>query len=381
VVLQNVSFVANKPGPPPSPPLEPSAQIALKVIGWVVGVPWAAAATYVAFMNAGFLAGAAATWPGLAAGIFGGIISALGLSILLVAGGATWQSLRPVSIMAFSLFGLCLWLALSSAGGFSYFTSHPLPVHEKPDPRFDAEPRHPATVDRAVRDWRSQEREYRGSGGWTVVTNGDEIEARTQGCRAFHYAWERGQCDEFAYLQAERKKSAKLYGEPASEDSAGMAAIFSPGALSFGRHFSAWYSHYIFVAWAAVGGAILFGCAYVLTMGPVPAVPVAAPPSSPPAKTETERAFENWAGEYLLPDSSVDTPTELLRIAYRLKCLSAGWPEYNAEPFSRKLASWTKENLKTFERETKRGPAYVGIGLIDDDITRQARRSYENGAA
>jgi hypothetical protein len=377
VAEQLVQFYADKPAPAPKPDTS-GPQIALKVLAWLVGVPWAVAATYVAFMNAGFLAGAAATWPGLAAGIFGGIISALGLSILLVAGGATWKALRPVSIMAFGLFGLCLWLALQAAGGFSYFTSHPLPIHEKPDPRFDHEPRHPATVARAVRDWRSLEREYRGNGGWIIVTNGNEILKRTNDCSAFHYPWEHSQCDEFLYLQAEQKKSAKFYGEPTSEGETGMAAIFSPGAISFGRHFSAWYSHYIFVAWAAVGGAILFGCAYVLTM-PIPAAPTSTP--APAAKSETERAFEAFCAEALVKDSGVDTPTALIFLAYRLTCLAKNWPDYAEDAFNRKLAAWARDKFKTVERvNAKKVPLYIGITLADSEITQQARRSYENGA-
>ena len=89
-----------------------------------------------------------------------------------------------------------------------------------------------------------------------IITNGNEILTRTKDCSAFHYSWEHSQCEQLLYLQAEQKKASKYYGEDASEGTS-MAAIFSPGALSFGRHFSAWYSHYIFVAWAAVGGAIL----------------------------------------------------------------------------------------------------------------------------
>jgi hypothetical protein len=98
-------------------------------------------------------------------------------------------------------------------------------------------------------------------------------------------------------------------------------------------------------------------------------------------KTETERAFEAWAAEYLIRDSAVDTPTELLRIAYRLACMAKGWPEYNAEAFGRKLASWAREKLKTFEREgAKKMPAYIGLALKDDAITQEARRSFEGGA-
>jgi hypothetical protein len=112
--------------------------------------------------------------------------------------------------------------------------------------------------------------------------------------------------------------------------------------------------------------------------------PVSAPIATPvvPSKTQTESAFEAWASEYLIRDQNSDTPTELLRLAYRLACLGKGWPEYNGDAFSRKLASWTRERLKTFERDNaKKVPVYVGLTLKDDAITQEARRSFENGGA
>jgi hypothetical protein len=112
-------------------------------------------------------------------------------------------------------------------------------------------------------------------------------------------------------------------------------------------------------------------------MAPVSPVAPVAPVNG---KTDTERAFEAWAAEYLIRDANTDTPTELLRIVYRLACMSKGWPEYNGDAFSRKLASWTRERLKTFERENaKKVPVYVGLTLKDDAITQEARRSFENG--
>jgi hypothetical protein len=111
---------------------------------------------------------------------------------------------------------------------------------------------------------------------------------------------------------------------------------------------------------------------------------MAAPsvPNIPPiaTQTETEGAFEAWALEYIKRDSNTDTPTELFRIAYRLVCMSKGWPEYNADAFSRKLTSWARDKLRTFEREnTRKVRVYIGLTLKDDPITQEARRSFENG--
>ena len=337
------------------------------------------AAIGVAAMNSAFLAGSSSMqlqWP---SAIVVGIIAALGLCILLVAGGITWKSLPPVSIMAFGLFGLCLWLALQAAGGFSYFTSRPLPIHENPL-RFDNEPRHIEAIDRDISRFLSQEREYRGERGGWVVTNGAEILSRTDQCAAFHHIWEHSQCEQFRYLQTERKKAAKLYGETTAGDGLSMGAVFSPGALSFGRYFSAWYIHFALVAFTALCLPILFGCGYALMGGTVPASTPTGGALIAAQKSRTEQAFEAWAAENIVRDSNTDTPTELLRLAYRLSCLAKGWPEYNGEAFGRKMASWAKDELKTFERDSsKKIPAYVGITLAESEITKQARRSYENG--
>jgi hypothetical protein len=99
------------------------------------------------------------------------------------------------------------------------------------------------------------------------------------------------------------------------------------------------------------------------------------------AKSQTEQAFEAWASEMLVKDTATDTPTGLLFLAYRLACLAKGWPEYNSEAFGRKLASWARDKFKTVEREgAKKVPVFVGIALVENDITTQARRSYENTA-
>lgn len=106
-----------------------------------------------------------------------------------------------------------------------------------------------------------------------------------------------------------------------------------------------------------------------------------ARPPSPSSKTETERAFEAWATDYLVRDPHTDTPTELLSLAYHLSCLAEDRPAYNEEAFGRKLASWAREKLKTFERlNAKKAPVYVGLTLKDGAITQEARRSFENGA-
>jgi len=69
-------------------------------------------------------------------------------------------------------------------------------------------------------------------------------------------------------------------------------------------------------------------------------------------------------------------------VAVAASGVGKAWPEYNAEAFGRKLASWTREKLKTFERENaKKVPVYVGLSLRSDPITQEARRSFENGAA
>ena len=183
---QLVQFYADKPAPPPATPLAPGVHTALNVLRWFFGLMLIPAAIGVAAMNSAFLAGSSSMqlqWP---SAIVVGIIAALGLCILLVAGGITWKSLPPVSIMAFGLFGLCLWLALQAAGGFSYFTSRPLPIHENPL-RFDNEPRHIEAIDRDISRFLSQEREYRGERGGWVVTNGAEILSRTDQCAAFHH--------------------------------------------------------------------------------------------------------------------------------------------------------------------------------------------------
>jgi len=99
-------------------------------------------------------------------------------------------------------------------------------------------------------------------------------------------------------------------------------------------------------------------------------------------KTETERAFEAWAAGNLMKDTSVDEPAALLFLAYRLSCLAKNWPEYNSEAFGRKLTAWARDKFKTVERENaKKVPVFVGVTLVDDEITRQARRSFEGGAA
>jgi hypothetical protein len=379
MVQQVVSFVADKPAPA-AQPASSGPELALSLFKWTLGAMLLPSAGYVALTEIGFLAGPSELmgWPGA---VIVGIASTVGLVVLLVTAGITWDALRPVSIASVVLFALCALLALESAGGFAYVASHPLPAHEKPDPRFDAEPRHPATVERAIMEWRSLEREYRGKNGWIVVTDGAEILARTNGCTAFHYAWEHSQCEEFLYLQAERKKSAKVYGETTSEELTGMAAIFSPGALSFGRHYASWHIHLAAVLFAALCLPILFGVSYALTMGPVPVAPAAA--AAPVVKSPTEHAFEAFCEEYVTKDSSTVTPSPLLYLAYRLKCAKETWPQYPDDAaFGRKMRAWALARHKSVEIDSGKGRmVYTGIGLKDDDLTRQARQALESGAS
>ena len=366
---QVVSFVANA-GPPPS-----GNRVALKVLAWVLGGPSAAAVAYVAFMNAGFLAGSAASPLGQIAGVIAGIAAALGLSLLLVAIGITRKDMPPVAIMASVLFLLCLWLSLSAAGGFAFFTSQRMPAGHMQE--YDGDPRQMTAIEREIERFRLAPREYHVGGHWWIAT-GDEILSKTRKCSAPRLPWESTQCWEWAYLQRERAERMRLDG---ASQGGGFdpTEMFSREALTFGRYYSAGLTHLLIVAFASIGGAIVFGCAYVL-MTP-PAISAAAPLVPVNGKTPTEQAFETWAGEYVVKDTGADTPSALLYLCYQLVCAQKGWPEYaDADAFGRKLKPWAQAKHQSVETEKSNGRmVYVGVNLKPDAISEQARRSLENG--
>jgi hypothetical protein len=298
----------------------------------------APAAVGVAWMNSAFLAGASATrlqWP---SALMVGAITTVGLVVLLVAAGMTWERLRPVSYMALSLFGACLWLALQAAGGFSYFTSR------APSP--EARSLHGRSIN--------------------II--------RSDLATAFHRCEETGipyHCEWRARLARELAEARRELYSPADAASGMMAATFSPGAITYGRYFSSWYIHYALVAFATLCLPILSGCAYVLTQPKASASKPAAPLQ---AKGDTEAAAEQFFNEYLIRDASADTPTEQIRLAYRLSCASRALPTYRAEEFNLRLAAWLRAKFKAVERENAKGvPVYVGVSLIDDAIGQEGK--------
>jgi hypothetical protein len=295
-MAEQVSFIANV-----DKPAIPGSRTALKVIAWLLGLPAAGAAAYVAFMNVGFLAGGAATPLGQAAGTVGGIVAAAGLSMLIVAIGICWKDMRPVALMAAGLFGLCLVIALSAMGSFTWVSSQPMRAVEKAAPQFDREPRRLATIDRDISDFRGRERKYYVEPGRFVYVDGDTILAKTSQCTSFKYAWERGACERWDDLQAEKAASEKIDGGGRGSRSdnitvPGSGVIITAQAQRFGHYMSAWWSHLIIVAFASVGLAIVFGCAHELTK--VPPLPVAAPPASGPGPkdqmTVMKEGFDAW---------------------------------------------------------------------------------------
>ena len=294
-------------------PVIPGSRTALKIIAWLLGLPAAAAAVYVAFMNVGFLAGGAATPLGQAAGTVGGIVSAAGLSMLLVAIGICWKDMRPVALMASGLFGLCLVIALSAMGSFTWVSSQPMRAVEKQSPRFDREPRRLATVESAIHDFLSEPREYEGNGTWIIVAPGREILERTSGCKAFHFAWERHACERWLDLQAERLAREKVDGKGGKQDDMtvpGSGVILTAQAIRVGNYLSAWWSHLIIVAFASVGLAIVFGCAHELTK--VPGIPVVAPPASSVPDNLIQSTFNAWADQCLQPAAGAEVSADLL---------------------------------------------------------------------
>lgn len=337
--LQTVSFVADKPSPPPPPPMPPGVEIALRALKWFFLAMLVPAAAGVLWMNSAFLAGASATrlqWP---SAVLVGLITTVGLIVLLVAAGMTWTRLRPVSIMALALFGACLWLALQSAGGFSYFTSRP----PRPEPRsLRSRPINEIRADLANAHNMCEETGDPYHCGWRPVLSRELVEARRE-------------------LES-----------PAETVSGGMmSATFSPSALAYGRYFSSWYIHYAFVAFAALCLPILSGCAYVLTQ---PEATASKPATPLQAKGDTEAAFERWANEYLIRDADKDTPSTEILLAYRISCASRGVPAYRTEEFNLKLAAWLRDKFKSVERENAKGiPVYVGVALIDDAISQEGK--------
>lgn len=372
-----VSFVANTTPAPPS-----GARTALKALAWALGVPTALAVLCVAFWDAGFLSGMMPSPLGQGAGIVGGILAAFGLATLLVAGGITYRELPIVSVMAFVLFAVCFWISLSAACGFAFVSTQPLRAIAQAVQQFAAEPRQRTAIERAIQRFRIEPREYWGGDRWYHAT-GDQILSNTGRCQNRRFVWESTQCEEWDYLQRERTERQRIDGAGSSAASGFDPAEFmSPGMINFNRYYSSGLAHLVIVLFAMAGGAIVSGCAYVLTMPPVGMAPV-APPQIGPLKTPTEQAFENFASEYILKDASIDSPSALLYLCYQLKCAKEGWPQYDGpDAFGRKLKPWVLAKHNSVETEKTKGRmVYTGVNLKSDSISDQARRTLENGAA
>ena len=370
-----VSFVANT-----APAALPTSRTALKVLAWVLGIPTVLAVICVAFWDAGFLSGMMPSPLGQVAGVVGGILAALGLAMLLVAGGITRKDLPIVAVMAFGLFAVCLWISFSAAGGFAFISTQPLHAVAKLVPQFANEPRQLAAVDRAIQRFRVEPRKYWVGNHWYLAT-GDEILSNTGRCQSRRMAWESTQCEEWDYLQREKAERLRIDGTGVDVGSGFDPAEFmSPGMINFNRYYSSGLAHLVIVLFAMAGGAIVSGCAYVLTMPPVGMVPV-APPQIGPLKTPTEQAFENFASEYILKDASIDSPSALLYLCYQLKCAKEGWPQYDGpDAFGRKLKPWVLAKHNSVETEKTKGRmVYTGVNLKSDSISDQARRTLENG--
>ena len=355
-------------------PVIPGSRTALKIIAWLLGLPAAAAAVYVAFMNVGFLAGGAATPLGQAAGTVGGIVSAAGLSMLLVAIGICWKDMRPVALMASGLFGLCLVIALSAMGSFTWVSSQPMRAVEKQSPRFDREPRRLATVESDIHDFLSEPREYDGNGTWIIVAPGREILERTSGCKAFHFAWERHACERWLDLQAEKSASDRAGSKGGKQDDVtvpGSGVILTAQAIRVGNYLSAWWSHLIIIAFASVGLAIVFGCAYVLTMPP--GIPVVAPPASSVPDNLIQSTFNAWAEQCLQPAAGVTVSADLL---YRHHRAFADWTKGRAHAGVETFGAAMSEPLRKMgavrtEIGKNRDTAYQGIEIRGDGVSGQ----------
>jgi hypothetical protein len=366
-----VTFVSNT-----DKPVIPGSRTALKVIVWLLGLPAAGAAAYVAFMNVGFLAGGAATPLGQAAGTVGGIVAAAGLSMLIVAIGICWKDMRPVALMAAGLFGLCLVIALSAMGSFTWVSSQPMRAIEKPAPRFDREPRRLTTIENAIRNFLSEPREYQGKGDWTIVAPGLEILERTSDCQSFHFAWESHACERWHDLQAEKAAREKIDGggRGAGSDEItipGSGVIITAQAMKIGHYMSAWWSHLIIVAFASVGLAIVFGCAHELTKVPVPGAPTPAAATSP--DNLIQKTFDAWAEQCLQPAAGVTVSADLL---YRHHRAFADWTKGRAhagvETFGAAMsAPLRKLGAVRTEIGKNRDTAYTGLEIRTDGLSGQ----------
>lgn len=366
-----VQFVSNA-----DKPVIPGSRTALKVLAWLLGLPAAAAAIYVAFMNVGFLAKSAATPIGQAAGVAGGIVAAAGLSILLVAFGICWKDMRPVAIMALGLFGLCLIIALSAMGSFTWVSSQPMRAVEKAHPRFDREPRRSVTVERDINRFQSEPREYQGNGTWIIVAPGREILERTSNCQAFHFQWEKNACERWDDLQAELGAAR---GKPDRSENhgdftvPGSGVILTAGAVRFGNYFSAWWSHLIIVAFASVGLVIVFGCAHELTK--VPTVPgLAVPPHATGTPDNLiQKTFDSWAEACLQPAAGVTVSADLL---YRHHRAFADWTKGRAHAGVETFGAAMSAPLRKFgavrtEIGKSRDTGYTGLEIRTDGLSGQ----------
>lgn len=334
--LQEVSFIADKPGKPPAPDLPPGVYTTLLIVCGVIGAPSALAVVYQAFENASFLAGGAATAYGVAAGLVGGVLSALGLSMLLVTIGITRDSMRPVALMALALFVVCLVISISAMGSFTWISSKPAP----PEARG---PNH-----RPINDIRRD----LANAGFRCVYEGIP----------YHCNWRPRLSSELA--AAYREDDAPAPTSPETHAVPGSGVVLTTAAIRAGNYISAWQSHLVILAFASVGAAIALGTARALVTPPqtVPKVITVTPP-----KDEAAAAFETWASEYLIRAADSDTPTEKIKLAYRISCASRGRRALRGEDFDTKLAAWMYDKFRAVER----GESYVGVALIDDAIGQE----------
>ena len=361
-----ISFVANV-----DKPAIPGSRTALKWIAILLGIPSLAAVALVAFMNVGFLAGSAANWLGQPGAWVGGIAAALGLSILLVAVGITRKEMPLIALFALVLFVACLAVSLSAMGSFAWISSQPVRFVEKPAPRFDREPRKLATVERDIGDFQTDMREYRGNHGRTITTNGREILDRTNECQTFHFAWERNACDRWQDLQAERIAAS---GKPDSRDSLtvpGSGVIITAEAVRFGHYVSAWWSHLIVIAFASVGLAIVFGCAYVLNAPISPDVPSVG--AAPAPDNLIQKTFDAWAEACLQPAAGVTVAADLL---YRHHRAFADWTKGRAHAGVETFGAAMSAPLRKFgavrtEIGKSRDTGYTGLEIRTDGLSGQ----------
>ncbi len=370
-----ISFVADVQ----KPPLPPGARLVLKMLVIVLGIPSAACVLYLTLIEIGFLAGPAVNWIGRIAGTVGAIVSSFGLSILLVAAGITWKDMRPIAIMSLALFGACLIVALMAAGGFTLFASHRFeqrPATEEPAQNFGREPRRVSTVEREIQNFLGEPIERPGVPGWTIVTSGREILNRTNDCKSFHFRWEAHACERWDDLHRElaaskRQNKGRTVVAAAEEDQAGMNEMFGAQALTFSRYFNAWYSHYIIVAFASLGAAIVLGCAYVLTGAAMPGAP--APAAAPTPDNLIQKTFDAWAEQCLQPAAGVTVSADLL---YRHHRAFSDWTKGRAhagvETFGAAMsAPLRKLGAVRTEIGKNRDMAYTGLEIRSDGLSGQ----------